>query len=205
MVYGGKNGLITKHTRWPNATIPYYIDDDFGKNMNVKTQSTLICFINFYPNFCIEEDFQNMNGLLQAMQVYHDKTCIRFRPYRDTDRNWIEISSDHNGCWSSVGMKSHGQIVNLGSPKCLGRGVIMHELMHVCGFFHQQSASERDEFVRIHWDNIRRGREHNFQKYDEALITNYNVSYDYDSIMHYSSRAFSRNGQATIEPIVRNN
>lgn len=144
-----------------------------------------------------------VSSILNAMQEICNSTCVRFRPYQESDRNWIELTSDHNGCWSSVGMKSGGQIVNLGSAKCLSRGVIMHELMHVCGFFHQQSASERDQFIKIHWENIRRGREHNFQKYNESAISNYNVSYDYESIMHYSARAFSRNGQPTIEPIVR--
>lgn len=72
------------------------------------------------------------------MQEYHNRTCVRFRPYVQTDEHWIDIKSDYSGCWSSVGMKTQGQIVNLGSPKCLRHGVVVHELMHAIGFYHQQ-------------------------------------------------------------------
>lgn len=70
--------------------------------------------------------------------------------------------------------------------------------------FIQQSASNRDDFIKIHWENIRTGRLHNFKKYDESLVTNFDVPYDYQSVMHYSSKAFSKNGKITIEPLVSN-
>jgi hypothetical protein len=46
------------------------------------------------------------------------------------------------------------------------------------------------------------GKEYNFKKYSEATVTNFEVPYDYGSIMHYSAHAFSRNGKATITPLV---
>lgn len=143
-------------------------------------------------------------GILNAMQEYHNKTCIRFRPYVQTDKNWIEVKQDYTGCWSGVGMKPDGQIVNLGSQKCRRHGVIIHELMHAIGFYHQQSASNRDDFIKINWENIKSGRTHNFKKYSESIVTNFDVPYDYDSVMHYSSKAFSKNGKMTIEPLVSN-
>lgn len=56
------------------------------------------------------------------MQEYHNKTCVRFRPFVPTDEHWIDIKQDYSGCWSSVGMKSQGQVVNLGSEKCRRHG-----------------------------------------------------------------------------------
>ena len=46
------------------------------------------------------------------------------------------------------------------------------------------------------------GKEGNFNKYDRNKITDYGVSYDYDSVMHYSAYAFSKNGNRTIVPLV---
>lgn len=46
------------------------------------------------------------------------------------------------------------------------------------------------------------GKEHNFNKYDNRTVTDYGVGYDYKSVMHYSSHAFSRNGEPTITPKV---
>lgn len=60
----------------------------------------------------------------------------------------------------------------------------------------------RDDFIIIYWDNIKRGREHNFNKYNDSIVSNFDVPYDYDSVLHYSAKAFSKNGNITIEPIV---
>lgn len=46
------------------------------------------------------------------------------------------------------------------------------------------------------------GRENNFEKAQSSLIDNQGIGYDYRSVMHYSANAFSRNGQATIDPKV---
>lgn len=136
------------------------------------------------------------------MQEYHDRTCVRFRPYTKNDTNWIEVKSDYSGCWSSVGMRTGGQVVNLNSPRCVRHGVAVHELMHAIGFFHQQSSADRDEHVHINWENIREGREMNFKKYNSSAVNDFEVGYDYDSVMHYGAKAFSKNGQRTIEPLV---
>lgn len=72
----------------------------------------------------------------------------------------------------------------------------------VLGFFHTQSATNRDEYVKIKWNNIISGKKINFQKFDSSFITDFNISYDYSSILHYSAHAFSRNSHATIVPHV---
>lgn len=93
-------------------------------------------------------------------------------------------------------------MVNLNSPRCVRHGVVVHELMHAIGFFHQQSAANRDEHVKINWENIRDGREVNFKKYNSSAVNDFEIGYDYGSVMHYGTKAFSRNGLKTIEPLV---
>lgn len=68
-----------------------------------------------------------------------------------------------------------------------------------------QSAYDRDDFVEIKWEHIRPGLEHNFNKYNSSTVSHYNSTYDYFSIMHYPSHAFSKNGNATIVPHVNDN
>lgn len=142
--------------------------------------------------------------ILKAFKEYHERTCIRFRPYEEGDKHWLLIKGNYSGCWSSVGRRQGGQVLNLNTPKCVTHGVVVHELLHALGFYHQQSATERDEYVKINWENILDGHAHNFNKYARTHITNFGVEYDYQSVMHYSSRAFSKNGKATIEPLVSN-
>lgn len=64
-----------------------------------------------------------------------------------------------------------------------------------------QSATERDEYVKIEFEKIQSGTEHNFNTYGFDVITNYEVEYDYGSVMHYGKTAFSRDGSDTIIPL----
>jgi hypothetical protein len=60
-----------------------------------------------------------------------------------------------------------------------------HELGHVLGFAHEFQRWDRDQFVTIHYENIKPGRA---ADYDWIPKTNWLVTglpYDYQSIMHY--------------------
>ena len=46
--------------------------------------------------------------------------------------------------------------------------------------------------------NIIPGQESNFDKKDNSEVDSLGVGYDYNSIMHYDARFFSRNGNPTI-------
>ena len=36
-------------------------------------------------------------------------------------------------------------------------GSVLHEMLHALGFFHEQSSTNRDDYVTIVWDNIEAG------------------------------------------------
>lgn len=65
----------------------------------------------------------------------------------------------------------------------MSKGIIMHELMHTIGFYHMQSHSDRDKFVKINLENVKNGYANNFNIYPNTIINNYNTPYDLDSIM----------------------
>ena len=42
-------------------------------------------------------------------------------------------------------------------------------------------------------------KKNNFRKYERSQIDSLGTPYDYGSVMHYSNKAFSRNGKVTIQ------
>lgn len=56
-------------------------------------------------------------------------------------------------CFSSVGDQQTGQILSLG-PGCDHKAVIEHELLHAVGFYHEQSRTDRDDYVDIWLDQV---------------------------------------------------
>lgn len=89
--------------------------------------------------------------------------------------------------------------MNLQRNGCLTTlGTAIHELMHACGFTHEQNREERDDFVDIQQQNIKAGYENNFEKAAPGTTSSFGSIYDYSSVMHYSDHAFSANGQPTI-------
>lgn len=119
------------------------------------------------------------------------------------------------------------QQLNLQKSGCLYDFIIQHEFLHALGFHHQQSAYDRDNYVTVYKENIAngtvknslnyhyfntifillffKGNEHNFVKIPSTMNQYFGTSYDYKSVMHYDSYAFSKNGQITIALKVKQN
>jgi len=58
---------------------------------------------------------------------------------------------------------------------CFRLYTIAHEMLHALGFFHMQSASDRDDWVEIVWENIQAGTENNFVSYGSSYIEDYGI------------------------------
>ncbi|XP_035211008.1 astacin-like metalloprotease toxin 5 [Stegodyphus dumicola] len=157
-----KNAVVEKHRIWPNGRIPYTIDPKLTPQI---------------PQ------------IKEAMQHYADKTCIRFVPKEDKDMQYIRIFPGR-GCYSHVGKTLNDQPLSLGAG-CFKFGIIVHELGHSVGFYHEHSRSDRDDYLNIHYENIQTGMESQFVKLrpkQNQLLT----PFDYDSIMLYGETVFSK-------------
>ena len=75
---------------------------------------------------------------------------------------------------------------------CVYTGIVIHELMHATGFWHEQSRADRDRYITINFKNIQSGMEFNFLKYDLNKIDHLGAKYDTCSVMHYGSTAFAK-------------
>uniref|UniRef100_A0A915D7Q1 Metalloendopeptidase n=1 Tax=Ditylenchus dipsaci TaxID=166011 RepID=A0A915D7Q1_9BILA len=157
---------------WGNAKIPYAISSQYSS--------------------------YSRSVIASAMQEYSKHTCIQWTPRSSSDRDYVYIMPER-GCYSMVGRTGGRQTLSLGNG-CIQKGIILHEMMHAVGFFHEQSRTDRDEFITIMWNNIVPGMQGQFEKYTTATVQTLGSDYDYSSIMHYGPSAFSRNGMPTIVP-----
>lgn len=127
-----------------------------------------------------------------ATDHWRQLTPFRFVK-RTNEPDYISFERQ-NGCWSQVGRQGGKQVISLGAG--CGLGAAIHEIGHALGLWHEQSRSDRDDFVTILLENVEESRKHNFDKH--VLDGDDLGKYDYNSIMHYPATAFSKNGQATI-------
>jgi hypothetical protein len=124
-----------------------------------------------------------------AMQRWTDTGArLRFIP-RTTEAEYVYFTgrTDAGNNTSHVGF-ARGQRSDINITAFWwrqGEWMPAHELGHVLGFFHEQQRWDRDRYVTVHYENIKPGREGD---YDWVPQTNWIVSstpYDYYSIMHY--------------------
>jgi hypothetical protein len=179
--YYPRTGLINERYRWADAIVPYTL----SAALSTAQRSYILA------------------GLAELERT----TCLKFVEKTAAHTDYVEVITTvgSGGCWSMVGRQGGRQQLHLQSYEpglgCFRNGTIMHEFIHAIGFYHMQSAYDRDDFVQIVWENIQPGTENNFRKYDNTQISHFGVTYDYESVMHYPAVSFSINGEPTIIPL----
>ncbi|XP_023213593.1 zinc metalloproteinase nas-13-like [Centruroides sculpturatus] len=101
-----------------------------------------------------------------------------------------------------VGKEGGRQILNLGSG-CWNIGIILHELCHAIGLYHEHNRPDRDKYIKILWNNITDEFKTEFQLYDKNILRICD-HYSYDSIMHYGPKSFAKDGKISLMPILPN-
>lgn len=165
---GSRTGLADLATRWPDCEV-------------------------FYTIYSLMPNQYRVTDAIAHWEAKHP--WIKFTE-RTTETNYIEFTPA-TGCSSMLGMQGGVQYINVANG-CTS-GIVVHEIGHALGLLHEQQRADRDNWVTINWDNIETGYEHNFETYVTRNINGFEIgSFDFNSIMLYSSYDFSDNGQPTI-------
>ena len=156
---------------WPNGKIPFKIRNDLGHEEEIHA----------------------------ALEIIQDSTSITFQDLTENPMDVTEFVTfcPSNRNYSDPGRRPGGWQRNLielipnPSSSSVGvEGSALHEMCHKIGLFHEHQRADRDQFVQINFLNIA-------GKTTEFSITPTGIAkrldpYDFESIMHYESNAFSK-------------
>jgi len=188
-----ENAIRNTDKRWPDNTIKYelhsYLSDDDAA--------------------LVRDTLQNLTTKTGG--------CLHFVESKSSSEHRVLVTDDADGgCGSYVGYVPHNnhmdqnntQYLNLARETsawwhghCMHAGVIEHEFLHTAGIYHTQGRSDRDQYVEIIDANIRPDKKNQFKKYNKEKVRHYNLPYDYDSVMHYGGKAFTKNRKRTIRTL----
>ncbi|XP_046645314.1 hatching enzyme 1.2-like [Daphnia pulicaria] len=165
-----RNAVRDPDLLWPNGVVYYTV----GLGFSAEERATLD----------------------EAFALYEANTCITFVE-RTNQRDYVSVQKTGGGCYSYVGRIGGAQTLSLDAScfRCTATGcktgTPQHEFLHALGFHHEQSRSDRDDYVTINYDNIQPGKENNFKSYSQSEIQHLGAPYDYGSVLHYSAYAFA--------------
>jgi hypothetical protein len=154
--------------RWKNGVIPYEIDTSGFTNGHIGTIEKGIAALNNDTNLTLRERYNN-------------------------EKDFVLISANKTipgSGQSALGKQGDDQDLFLNTlyEKAFNERTVVHEMLHAAGFNHEQTRSDRDNYVRILWKNIEGDNAHNFEKDDSRTYGQYDV----ESIMHYYSTTFGK-------------
>lgn len=155
------NGFFLNY--WQNGVIPYVINSGFSS----AHQATILQAMS---------DWENVSGVDFIPMTGSVSKFISFVPTVDTNASHIGVAS------------TTGQSIYLGTANGLDLATAIHEIGHSMGLFHEQSRSDRDNFIVINTSNIVSGQAHNFNTYFQNNLNGVDVGpFDFSSIMLYPS------------------
>lgn len=128
----------------------------------------------------------------RAMEILGQNSNIGFEEVSTNHMPVLEIKVHYTPEPSnaSIGFKGvHGSYMSLNQDASVNE--IIHELFHVLGFRHEHQRPDRDSYVIVNQENVKKFQLHNFKRYYDQLYPLDMFPYDFESIMHYDSDDFS--------------
>lgn len=160
---------------WPQGEIPYVFLDGIDPEQAQRIRqymvqmetavSGVIAFIEIS-----EKDFEAVDGRY-IVAIYDARGADSCASLGYTVYPRLEVGKDQNP---------------LTEPS-----VIKHELFHVLGFRHELQRPDRDRYIMVHMDNIRKDKLPNFKIFGDELYDIRKIAYDSKSISNFGYHKYS--------------
>lgn len=156
---------------WPGGRIPFEIDGNLSQTVRDRIATAIgdwnsLTIVRLVPRSSTSnEHFVRFTGPTRNMAAGEGNSAIGF---------------------ADDPFSNEPQLIRLGAS--VSTSTIRHEIGHTVGLFHEQSRTDRDNFIDINWANIRVDKWGNFMSYLVSGIAGLDYrGYDLESIMHYNS------------------
>jgi len=116
-------------------------------------------------------------------------------------QKFMDLQKMGKACRAHVGRKDEGKTeIQLGAECFEHEGTILHELMHIIGVYHEMNRPDRDLFLDVYQEKIKKEHQSEFArknttKYDLSNITPYDVY----SIMNYHEFQACNQGELCMQ------
>jgi hypothetical protein len=173
---GEETVKVPKPEPWPGETLPYRLGDGLTESQK--------------------------EAIVKIGQVLGNERIIKMRPYDPyKDKAYVYFKKGSNHCYAEVGYT--GKVTQVALNERCGYGEIFHEVFHVLGFFHEQNRYDRDDYIKILWENINEEHWPQFEKFPkesfpEALQDPGLTPFSFYTFMLYRPTAFSNNNDFSI-------
>lgn len=149
-------------------------------------------FVKLWPHgivrYHINNSLPDKQRFYSAVEHWEANTSLEFIEMTNPSGDYIEVING-NGCYSFLGKIGGRQELSLGTGCSVGNAI--HEIGHAVGMFHEHTRTDRDQYITIYPENIENGRLNQFEKYN-LLYDGFDYgTFDFSSIMLYSSFAFA--------------
>ncbi|MBB6461748.1 M12 family metallopeptidase [Flammeovirga kamogawensis] len=199
-----KTGIEQEGSTYEKDGYCIYDGDILLKKDGSRTYSNILSNPTIWPEGIVYYNFNNCSvshkeNIRRALHQLMAVTSIKFVEEVDmVSGPLITFNFIENGdCNSHLGMHPVHQNINLTSG-CFGEDKVLHEVFHALGVHHEHNRSDRDDYIEMFWENIKTNYFFAFTKQNEAVDPAYG-SYDYKSIMHYNSHAFTKTGNPVFK------
>jgi len=133
-----------------------------------------------------------------VINKYESISSLQFIEINNTSgiKYFVTIKKGENNYCTGAGMHKN---MTLSLYNYIDSTVVLHEFGHLIGLHHEHQREDRDIYIKINWENILKSEYHNFVIVKHDLIPENKFEYDYNSIMHYGNKYFSKNNNYVFE------